>query len=495
MLEFSRLKLHFFFIFVVYLLTKDAGEKELSVKWQYYQNREYLINNNLAQYSSYIIVDKNEMNKIAYRIEALIELKYFNQSDKKEDYKCVVKTKDGIIFEMEAYDSVNLYWKNYHRKLYFNLTFESELNELVVAIILKKDFDKALDISSFLDKLDNFDANQKVALPYSLIKFQIPTIIRALHPRSQSVSLCVPYVYGTVPPALYTWIRFHLTYGVGEIMIYDGTETKKLTRYLNKYFKNDERVKVISYPHFKYSKRFYLCDESNLFKQYTDSSCPNKIKTYLKLSCISFVDQIYLNKEFIHLDLHIKNTNPKYKKIRNQIKKIPINDCFIVSSLKHEFIGVYDFDEFVHPRNIEILSETNSLKWDKESICLASAFSNRYKSTDGNYLYNYLINLINIHRNDNDLNKFGSFRFLHAATFTRKDEEKLIEDINEAISKISSQSVLPYKLLANKYQMFLIENEEDVNYMKYLNKTYKTFIQNAYRQPTRYGSLILKHTN
>jgi hypothetical protein len=219
------------------LLPKLIKQEMVEKKENYIKNRYYFLNNNIFQYSSYIIIDKDEQNQITYRIEAIIEHSYLYISDfgSKENYKCLAKsfqTNQIIeIIELDAIDSVeiNLYKEN--RKLIFSFKLENfksysqdptnfNLYYIVIAIIWKSDFDKSLDLVNFSNKLDKLDNN--LVQPYHLIRFQIPTIIKAQNPRLPTVSLCATYTYGTLPPEIYTWIDFNLAIGIKKILIYDG---------------------------------------------------------------------------------------------------------------------------------------------------------------------------------------------------------------------------------------------------------------------------------
>jgi hypothetical protein len=89
---------------------------------------------------------------------------------------------------------------------------------------------------NFSNKLDKLDTN--LVQPYSLIRFQIPTIIKAQNPRLPTVSLCATYTYGSLPPEIFTWIDFNLAIGIKKILIYDGNsiENKFLVYFFNSIF-------------------------------------------------------------------------------------------------------------------------------------------------------------------------------------------------------------------------------------------------------------------
>ena len=226
-------------------LAFENNEELLQAKNKYIKNRYYFDNNNVVQYSSYIIKDKDQHYNSIYKIEAIIELSYIYVTDfgSKENFKCIVKSfknKTNIeIVELEAIDSaeINLYKEN--KKLVFNLKLEDfksylknpnnfDLNYLAIAVVWKFDFDKSLERTTFENILDK--NKQKHVMPYSLIRFQIPDIIESQIQRLPSVSICAAYLYGIHPPQLLNWIEFNLAFGISEIMLYDGTIKKDMLR-------------------------------------------------------------------------------------------------------------------------------------------------------------------------------------------------------------------------------------------------------------------------
>jgi hypothetical protein len=187
---------------------------------KYAINNHYVINNNLAQYSAYLIVNQNNVT-----IEAFVHLnrKYVNYEHfgSKENFTCVLKLQNGErnedFIELEAIESPKFYWiKN--KKLIFNLDLkllnsdydektdrELILKNIVVAIIWKNDYNKFLNSVTVVN-------NQRIVLPYSLIKYQKPTIIYSDIPRLKTVSSCVHFTY-TLIPYLKQFFDMHLSFG------------------------------------------------------------------------------------------------------------------------------------------------------------------------------------------------------------------------------------------------------------------------------------------
>ena len=458
----------------------------LKTKTSFTPNMKFVINNNLAQYSSYLIIDQDEKSgKEIYKVEALVhfQYKYVKDFSGKENFICVLKLlsygdrKEELVYELEAFDSPKFYF-NENKKLIYNLDlnlFKSLnasdpyflLQHIIVAIIWKFDFNKSLDINNFLILNDSLNI-----LPYSLIKFQIPTIIQSRIPRLKTVGFCVHYIY-KIQPQVKQWIDLHLLFGVKEIMIYDAVENRSLTRFVKNIYKDDDRITVNAFD----ISLNDLCNETILFDQFEGLNISRKLKDYMKKSCKEVYDLEF--RERFHW--------------RGQHEQLTVNDCFTVMKQKYEFIGYYDLDEFVFPRTIENIKYFN-IKMNYYTcnsfsrICSNKPFENKFKSYDVNFFYNYLQSLIEKNKFGRDLNKLGQISFSHAA-YLKPDqfEKQLIYDLGAVIENIQ----LNYSSL-NAYSIFLSSppfNEghrfniliEDMDYIKYLFKSYNSLVPCVYR--------------
>jgi hypothetical protein len=126
---------------------------------KYSKNNQYMINNNLAQYSVYLIVHLTSIT-----IEAFVQFNnlYVNYKHfgSKENFTCVLKLLsdndriDDTFIELEPIDSPKFYWI-INKKLIFNLDLkllktdydekrdrDLMLKNIVVAIIWKHDYNK-----------------------------------------------------------------------------------------------------------------------------------------------------------------------------------------------------------------------------------------------------------------------------------------------------------------------------------------------------------------
>ena len=433
----------------IVLTIKNASNWTSGLREKYAKNREFLINNNLAQYSAYLIVDKDKFDKRVYRIEVFVQFnkKYVTENYKlsNNDFKCVVKllghnetTKDEIV-EIEVLESPSFYWQE-NKKLIFKLNpkrfkcynddpLTFDLNNILVGVVLKKDFDKKLNTDLF--SLEEFKV--PIVLPYSLIKFQIPTIIESQMPRAPSVSLCGHYIHAK-PPQLIDWFNLHMSIGIQEIVVYDAMLDKSISRILKEKFGNDSRIQVIPFN----IEYLDLCGETVLLKQFKESDLLDNIIKHLKESC----------KNFFMLEFNLRYI------WRNKHEQLTANDCFTVLSQKYEFIGYYDLDEFVYPRSMDSINDfyvhrSNNLI----DLCSLKPFvSNKYSSSktskDQHNIYDYLIYLINKHKGKRKMDKLASIYFNHVAFLLPLTlyEKQLIFDINILAEKIDNGTDLKFPL-------------------------------------------------
>ena len=463
-----------------YLKNQSNSDKVLKFSKKYALNKEFMINNNLAQYSSYLIVDQDELTKKRiYRIEVFVHFnyKFIKDFGEKENFTCVLKLlssgkrQQDILMELEAIDSPKFYWKD-NKKLIYNLDLDftkkinnssdSILKNIVVAVIWKYDFEKTLDIS-------NVSISNHTVLPYSLIKFQIPSIIISQIPRLKKVGFCIPYTY-SIPSNLEYWTNLHLSFGISELMMYDSVGTN-LTKYLKTIHGDNKRITVNTF-NIEFND---LCNKTSLLRQFEGMNVTDQIKEYFIKSC----------NDMYELEFHKKIT------WRTQFEQLTSNDCFTVMKEKYEFIGYYDLDEFVFPRTTDYSKDFNSNNSNYfscssfDTICSYEPFKITNKETDNNDYYLYLQSLITKNKNGRDMNKLGSISFNHAIyLIPDHHQKKLFNDLGSVIEKIelknSNASAFPLSISLSsppfKAGHTFSIRKEDFDYIKYLHNSYNSLI-------------------
>lgn len=396
-------------------------------------NFQYIYNNNIAQYSSYIIIEKTSF----YHIEALIV-----RSGKNEDFVCVLKYHKDQKNEIVQLN-VDKMFRSHHnesKKLSFKLNLNSfksylenppyfEVDSIVLAVILKSDF----YLKDALKK-----TNQDI-FPFSFITYQKPIIIKAYQPRLPSVGLCVHKTYQINSfLSLKNWIDYHLSFGIGDIRFYDAIENKTLTKFIEKTYGKNKKLTVVPYQR----------------------------------KVISSFD--YQKRRFNRL-IDIRGG------------EITRNDCFTVLRCKHEFVAHYDLDEFIFPRSLNNYEDfykrqSNYSCENKNSICSLNPFGH---SKDKNYFYNYLNSLIEKERKGRDREKLRSVDFRRTIAFKPSDENTIltINQLKNIIEATNSHEIHSYPLdifirmnkLKNLGYRFLIE-KKDVDYVKYLYRSYENLV-------------------
>jgi hypothetical protein len=462
-------------------ISNTNKQTDLINRKHYSLNKIFLINNNLAQFSSYLIIDEESINTNIYKIEVFIHLnyKYIADFGPKENFKCLVKIEGNTykqveIIELDIIDAPKLFWKN-NKKFECNLNIENslvykqnkenfDLNNIFIALIYTKDFDKNLSVENFSNKM----RQSYQILPYSLIKYQTPDKLRSVEPRLKSISLCAHYIY-KVPSNILTWFNMNFSFKINEIMIYDGTLNGALKKFLIDNYGEDKRITIVP---FKITFNEF-CNETLLFEQYSESDLPLNLRIYLKESCKIFFLQEF--SEPIHW--------------RWYFEQLTANDCFAILSRKHEFIGRYDTDEFIFPRsfnsfkNFNVKKTSNNIE-DFNSICSSTPFyfNNNTQSSCDYCFYDYIISIVKMNLNGRDLTKLSSIRFNNVLYMSPNFYEKLfISSIGNLIEKLNETTKFPLHLyLTDTDGYSFIVEQDDLDYINYLFKTYNRFISNIY---------------
>ena len=458
---------------------------------QYTMNNFYIINNNIAQYSSYIIVeDGDQKNNTIYRIETLVQLNFrqIKNYGNKENYLCLIKSMfDNRIIELNVHEFPEMVWWYYNRKIVFSLDLDLfnsdkkiDLNHLVIAVIWKPDYNKTLNLNSSIWPLH--DPNnvalefKSFILPYSLISYQKPTILINKKYRPPTVGFCIHYFF-QIPPSLFQWIDYHLNIGIDEMLFYDSTDGRILPKTLKENYPNNEKFTVASY----YISIEDLCNSSNLLRQHNQKNLTLEIKKYLTDSCKNFY-----HKTFSRGALSFQHA------------QITGNDCYIHLSKRHEFMVYYDLDEFIFARNMDNVKDFYEKRAyytsdNKSSICLSKNLHNSFETSrkkfisQTNYFYNYIINVVEKYRNNRSLNDLAAISFDHAAYLQYDLEKKTMDSLGILIKQIENKSTnsslifpLYFMMYApppynNSGHVFLIQ-KDDIDYIKYLCNLYFSFI-------------------
>jgi hypothetical protein len=443
------------------------------------QNNYYLLNNNVAQYSSYLIFVTSEN----YRIETLIVLnnnglRYVDSNyNVIENYICVLKYIKNIdfqeIIELGITKSSLLAY-NKTKKLIFNLDLNKfqtflkdpevfDVNKIVVAVIINKDFNKTISMDEFIESIESHGKLPKhLQLPYDSILFQQPTIINAHEPRIPAVGLCIHNTWTiSSESVIIDWIKLQLSFGIAEIRFYDSTKLKNLTKIVTEKFGNENsRLTILPYEKFEILENYV----ESLFNGILTKTIPTKLKIIL----LKRQEDIFSRGLLTSAD------------------HITLNDCFTNFRLKYEFIAHYDLYELLLPRvldNNQFFENKKAYTCSKSSSAVCSTNPFKFSSFRNNHLYEYIKSLIENESNGRNIDKLSSINFHRTLTFKPKEEIeiKLINDLKNIIDNSLKNSIkFPTEVFVQtnhlrKYGQKFIIKKEDIDYVIFLHKTYKRF--------------------
>ena len=117
-------------------------------------------------------------------------LKYIKNIDYQEIIELDITNSSRLEYIITKKLIFNLDLKKF--QTYFEFPEVFDVNKIVVAVIINKDFNKTVSMNEFIRY---FESNEKLPkhlqLPYDSILFQQPTLINAQEPRIPAVGLCI----------------------------------------------------------------------------------------------------------------------------------------------------------------------------------------------------------------------------------------------------------------------------------------------------------------
>ena len=160
---------------------------------------------------------------------------------------------------------------------------------------------------------------------------------------------------------------------------------------------------------------------------------------------------------------------------------ITLNDCFIVFRHKYEFIAHYDLDELLLPRRYNI----NEFSEKKHALTCSNTnyVCSKITPFENNNMYDYIKSLIESKRDKRNLDKLSLINFRRTITFKPQQiiEIKLINDLKNIIDnsiKFPTEIFVQTNHLQKYGHRFIIKRE-DIDYVRYLYKTYNSFFSCA----------------
>jgi hypothetical protein len=348
-----------------------------------------------------------------------------------------------------------------------------DLNKIVVAVVSTIDFDERINEASFVKNIDPKNLKDNIVLPYSLIAYQKPNIIKTQKLRSPNIAVCGAQFYGNPSKELFNWVDYQQSFGIAELMIYDGTINRTLIKFINDNFKNYKNIKLTMVP--DQSLFYEQCSESIFYKQFENRNS-TKLNNLLFIICKKLFN-------WSHRSIP-RMTNPVgYSSDKHRI--IVLNDCFIKMSRKYEFVAIYDFDEFIFPRSFDLVKDFNDSGKnfdcsDKKQICYRKPFE--FNNKNENHLYNYLISLIKNDEHKRNISELAAIEFDRHLTLsnTQNVENNVIDMLQNFVLQINSSTKFPiYFNMIDEFKLEIFKN--DIDYVINLVESYKQFVPCIYR--------------
>jgi hypothetical protein len=454
-------------------------------------NNYYVTNNNMALYSSYIIIDDANKLQNQYTIEAIAEYRNYKYDlNLTDNIKCILKyLKDENnveIIELHPTDFANItvhltyviaikYYFNFkldYFKSYKDELKSFDLNKIIVAVISKNDFDETINEVSFLANINPENLKKNTVLPYSLIAYQKPTIIKTQKLLTPNIAVCGAQFYGNPSKELFNWIDYQQSFGIAELIIYDGTINRTTTKFINDNFKNYKNIKITMVP--DQSLFYEQCSEDIFYKQFE-----NRNSTKLNDLLFNLCQKLF---HWSHRSTPRKRNPVGYSSDKHRI--VVLNDCFIKISRKYEFVAIYDFDEFIFPRTFDLEKDQNKVYdcSDKKQICDRKPFEFNNTINNGKHLYNYVISLIKNDEHNRNISELAAVEFDRHLTLsnTQKVEKNVIDMLHNFVLEINSSTKFPiYFDMIEQFSLKIFEY--DIDYVLNLVKSYKRLVPCIYR--------------
>lgn len=442
-------------------------------------NNQWIINQNVLQYSSYLIIlDKA---KVKLRIESLV---MFNHLTFKSDFssiKCLLKYNmndaryinvTNMIQTPTAYDFEVRY--NVKVQCDFDNEDHLSLSDIFVAVIDTKDY-------KFTDETE--PTNGKVVLNWKYISYQIPTVIDTTKPKEKAVAHCVHMVRDfneiTSNNRFISWLNLQHKIGYAKIRLYlfDDITVESLKKYFtsNKNSINFDIETFVDYIDYKVDYKKLCKCQINQNKKSSSKSAANtgtSISAYLLNQC-----ELHYKKYFHAIT---SEASPfESKSYFWQHEKLQTNDCYLNLKYKYEFISNYDLDEFILPRSIS--GDNQFMKEISQSKSLVKCdhcnFKNYFENVN---IYDYSVKLFNKLKNQDKNISNLLFEYTYYVEFSDVLMDQFFKQMNENVKShdINNQDELFMKLLlhesdsVSKYLGFRYKTS-DIDHMKELPELYK----------------------
>jgi hypothetical protein len=444
-----------------------------------YPNHMWLFNHNTMQYSSYMF-NGNSNNASSTTYEVLVvfnseenEKKYYE----KKDVKCLLIRQSSMNWqqplelEIESIVRFQVYEMIFVCKMAPNKVIpydRNNYNQSMIAIVLKKDFTQDPNTIEYHQR--------PYVLPYDMIKYQIPGVIRVPIEKNRAIAHCVHYTHDIsfldYRRILY-WLKKQSTFGIRKIVLYDSHSNTWLKDRIKAEF-HGTSVHVRPYN----IHRDNICDWTRLGHAMNSSNPINAYKNQIDYDiCIYLYYKYFSNPTSSHAN-------------RWRHQAINANDCYRSLRKTYEFVSYYDFDEWIMPRSYMLDDNhsniTKSIQcMDNVDAMMSSELCNQNPVPFS--LYDYLKILIQTNLFD-DKHRLSSIIFTNAVYLQMPSHTQILMKSLEHVLSNRHQMKFPFLL---KYPMTLIGSGHlfnidynDIDYIEYITKTFRSLECMVFKNPS-----------
>ena len=410
----------------------------------YFKQNNWMLNNRVFQYSSYVAIKNNRIVKVVGFI--LTKTVFKRNNELKGTFMCIIKfiktSNENYYNASNVVDFVGRI-KKIECDIIENIM---EYENIVIAIVNRNEFK---------NNVDDFDDSDLENVTHkflkSMISFQIPNKIFIRNQKLLEVATCVHYTHEVSITKVLRWLDIQQSIGIKRIIIY-SSEIELLKK---KIYEIYDQTFVEIRPYIIHLKN--ICDA----QQYDNFEHLGKVKYQaLKDRCE--------NEYYINFDNSIKNSIWDHQVVTS-------NDCYLSFKFNYDIVAYYDFDEIIYPRSFRFDDSLSSTSCN--TFC--DSKNNRFKRAD---IYSFFMSLV--HKKNISKAHVSSVEFTHALYIKFNQNFKIfMKKLNEIIKNneiyfkqdknlFNDENALrlALKLSPKNYHGFIIY-PDDYNYLQSLSNS------------------------
>ena len=302
-------------------------------------NRNWIVNSDVLQYSSYFVQLKNGI----VRIESLVVIVDRSISTIRKTFNCLLANSNGIF---SYYNVTEVYLSSQQVDHMFPLlgkvVCEFKLNGVIVNT--SDVFTAVIDPSRYNSETF-FNRTSEVVLPVKYILFQQAQLVNAQQPKRQQVTHCVHMVRDLNKDdrinSLLHWLKMQKQIGFTKVTIYLYKPTRNVNQSVLNEFINETFLSLVVYK----LDHADVCRSQVKMVEKKSSSDDATLLNYMLESCLKTCEA--------YLQVHQLGAFGLSEKVNS-------NDCYTSYKHLYEIVANYDFDELILPydsSNSEIAPE------------------------------------------------------------------------------------------------------------------------------------------